>query len=79
MKGKVKEWYVKTYPSDDMGQEIKEDVTFWDVFNALDAYQDVYEVIGAHDSIVRERIFGRLAELMSVAYDYIYDQWLRCE
>ena len=29
------------------------------------------------DTIVRERIFIKLAEIMNVDYDYIYEQWLK--
>lgn len=78
LKLNVKEWYRGEYPTDDLVEEIKDEVTFEDVFNALDTYKDIYEVIGnGIDSIVRERIFNKLATLMEVDYDYIYDQWLK--
>lgn len=74
---KVQEWYKREYPTDDLGDRIKEDITFYDIFYALDNYKDIYGVIGTADSLVRERIFKKLAELMEVDYDYIYDQWLK--
>lgn len=78
LKLNVKEWYRGEYPTDDLVEEIKDTVTFEDVFEALDNYEDIYEVIGnGIDSIVRERIFNKLATLMEVDYDYIYDQWLK--
>lgn len=78
LKLNVKEWYRGEYPTDDLVEEIKDEVTFEDVFNALDTYKDIYEVIGnGIDSLVRERIFNKLATLMEVDYDYIYDQWLK--
>lgn len=78
LKLNVKEWYRGEYSTDDLVEEIKDEVTFEDVFNALDTYKDIYEVIGnGIDSIVRERIFNKLATLMEVDYDYIYDQWLK--
>lgn len=46
------------------------------MFIALDTYKDVYELIGVGDSLVRERLFRRLAEIMEVDYNYIYQQWL---
>lgn len=77
LKLNVKEWYKGEYPTDDLVEEIKDTVTFEDIFEALDNYRDIYNEIGTTDSIVRERIFEKLAELMEVDYDYVYDQWLR--
>lgn len=78
LKLNVKEWYRGEYSTDDLVEEIKDTVTFADIFEALDNYEDIYEVIGnGIDSIVRERIFNKLATLMEVDYDYIYDQWLK--
>ena len=77
LKLNVKEWYKGEYPTDNLGDRIKEDTTFYDIFYALDNYKDIYDIIGVTDSLVRERIFEKLAELMGVDYDYIYDQWLR--
>ena len=77
LKLNVKEWYRGEYPTDDLGEEIKDTVTFEDIFEALDNYRDIYNEIGVTDSLVRERIFEKLAELMEVDYDYVYDQWLR--
>ena len=72
LKLNVKEWYRGEYSTDDLVEEIKDTVTFEDVFEALDNYEDIYEVIGnGIDSIVRERIFNKLATLMEVDYDYI--------
>lgn len=78
LKLNAKEWYRGEYPTDDLVEEIKDTVTFKDIFEALDNYEDIYEVIGnGIDSIVRERIFNKLATLMEVDYDYIYEQWLK--
>lgn len=77
LKLNVKEWYRGEYPTDDLVEEIKDTVTFEDIFEALDNYRDIYNEIGTTDSLVRERIFNRLATLMEVDYDYIYDQWLK--
>lgn len=73
---KVKTWYMEQYNTDELGQEIKEDITFYDIFYALDRHKDVYEVLGVDDSIVRERVFEKLAEIMQCDYNYIYEQWL---
>jgi hypothetical protein len=71
----VKSWYTAKYPTDEEGKELN-NITFYDVFFALDTHKNVYDVFGVWDSIIRERIFEELAKIMQVDYDYIYDQWL---
>lgn len=73
---KIRTWYAEAYPSDDLGREIGPDVTFRGLFDALDSYQDVYELLGVGDSVIRERCFEMLAEVIGESYDYIYDQWM---
>lgn len=73
---KIQDWYMQEYPSDTMGKDIKSEVTFYDVFYALDHHHDVYETIGVGDSMIRERVFQKLCDIMGVEYDYIYSQWL---
>ena len=76
MELEIKQWYLENYANDTMGKELKDSVTFNDLFYALDRHKDIYDTLGDIDSVVRERIFQKLAELMEVDYDYIYDQWL---
>lgn len=77
----IKEWYIKTYPTDSLGNELKDTTTFQDLFEVLDSYQDVYGALFKNkmeaDSIIRERVFKELANIMDVDYGYIYDQWLK--
>ena len=73
----IKQWYCEQYPEDEMGEEINPEITFEDLFDVLDNYQDVYEALGVDDSTIRERVFCRLATIMGVEYEYIYEQWLR--
>lgn len=58
-----------------MGEDIDSEATFEGLFHVLDRYGDVYEYIGVVDSLVRERVFEKLAEIMQVTYDEVYDQW----
>ena len=74
---KIKEWYMTEYPDDELGEEMNKDVTFHDLFVVLDTYKSVYDTLNVWDSIIRERVFSKLAEIMNVDYDYIYEQWLR--
>ena len=75
---KVAAWYEKAYPTDqEMADEMRpRRSTFQDVLGALESGKDVYEVIGADDSIVRERVFEELSKLTGKDYDYFYDKWL---
>lgn len=76
LQGNVKDWYTKEYPTDDLGKEIDPSVTFQDVFDCLDCHEDIYSCLDVYDSVVRERVFDKLAELIDADYDYVYDQWL---
>lgn len=75
---KIRDWYIETYPHDELARSISESVTFEDVFETLDRRKDVYQLLGVTDSMIRENIFSELATIMEVNYDYIYDQWLMC-
>lgn len=74
----VREWYMAEYPTDQFGEKIKKGVTFSDVFNALLSGKCVYKLLLGKDvdSVIRERVFTKLAELKNVEYYAIYDLWL---
>jgi hypothetical protein len=72
----IKEFYLETYPTDDLGLELNETPTFAGLLNQLIIDGDVYRYIGVTDSVIRERLFERLAEELEVSYDYVYDLWL---
>jgi hypothetical protein len=55
--------------------ELNETPTFAGLLNQLIVGGDVYRYIGVGDSIVRERLFERLAEELNVKYDYVYELW----
>lgn len=72
----IKEWYQATYPTDELGNELYDGITWVDLWNhILDGY-DVYGFIGVDDSIVRERIFGELADILGVDYNVVYYAWM---
>ena len=75
-KRKVKEFYQSKYADDTLGNDLKDDVTFLDIVAGLNEGKDIYEVFGVGYSIIRERIFGELSELLDVDYDVIYTLWL---
>jgi len=73
----IKEFYLNTYPTDELGVELIETATFVGLLDVLyNNTKDVYDYIGVGDSLVRERVFVRLAEILEVPYDYIYKLWL---
>ncbi|MBQ6144023.1 MAG: hypothetical protein IJI84_06085 [Clostridia bacterium] len=73
----LKDWCLKTYRTDELGEELNSRATFYDLFEALDNYQDIYNLFGINESIIRERIFEKLSEIMVCPYEEIYNQWLR--
>lgn len=75
----VKTWYTTAFRCDDLGYELPDNLTFEDVFNCLDRRKSIYKLLSpAADSVIRERVFQKLASIMHVDYDYIYEQWLKC-
>ena len=72
----IREYYLETYPTDDLGLDLNLTPTFAGVLNQLIVGGDVYRYIGVGDSIIRERLFERLAQELEVSYDYVYNLWI---
>jgi hypothetical protein len=72
----LRKFYQKTYPTDELGQHINL-TTFVALIDCLHRGGDVYQYIGVHDSLVRERLFEELAKMLGSNYDYIYDLWMQ--
>lgn len=72
----IREFYVENYPTDELGMELNETPTFAGLLNQLIVGGDVYRYIGVGDSLIRERLFERLAEELEVSYDYVYNLWM---
>jgi len=68
-------WYRNKYPTDDCGNDIN-DVTFGDLWCCLHDGKDFYDFSGVSDSIVRERLFVKMAEIFKCSYDFIYGMWI---
>ena len=71
MNVKVNDWYRNTYPTDNAW--LDENFIFQDLFSILLNGKDIYQYID--DSVVRERCFTKLAEIIGQNYDYIYRLW----
>lgn len=75
---RVKEWYMNEYPEDkQFGTMLNEGTTFADVYSALENHQEIYELLGGHmDTLIRERVFRKLAEIYGVEVGVFMDKWL---
>lgn len=72
----IRQWYIATFPNDELGAEIKEEVTFDELGTAIENGEDVYKLLGVADSIVRERAFEHLADIQGKTYGEIYDAYI---
>ena len=72
----IKEFYLNNYPTDELGVELNENTNFTGLLNELFTDNDVYGYIGVGDSIIRERLFSKLSEILNCPYDYVYNLWL---
>ena len=71
----VKQVYMNCY-DDELGEEIDPNITFQSIYDTLNAHEDVYDCLGVGDSIIRERVFEILADILGVNYDDIYYVWI---
>ena len=70
----IKPWYKKAFPDDTLGNRITG--TFAGAIQTLREHKDIYDYIGVGDSVVRERLFEKLATMLNRDYDAIYNAWL---
>lgn len=70
----IKDWYVKAYPTDTEGANITG--TFGGAMQCILFGNDFYAYVSVADSLVRERIFRKLSEMLGVNYNEIYNLWL---
>jgi hypothetical protein len=70
----IKKWYLETFPDDDMGENINDDADFTE----MDYYEvrHIYDYLGDIDTVIRERVFQKLASLLNMEYKEVYDIWL---
>ena len=70
----IKKWYVKAYPTDDLGPELHG--SFAGALETMAKGGDLYEYMSVTDSLVRERLFTHLFEMLDLDYEHIYQLWL---
>ena len=71
----IKDFYLNEYPTDELGLELNGGATFGGLWKAIRG-GITYEYLGVYDSIVRERIFKKFAEITHHDYEDIYEAWL---
>lgn len=71
---KVRNWYLRTCPTDELGDCIDEDATFADYLVSLARCGDAY-CYGIDDSVVRQRVMAATAHVMGMKYNDLYDLW----
>ena len=67
----IKEFYLNNYPTDELGIELNENITFSGLLNELFKGGDIYRYLNVWDSLVRERLFTKLSEELQSSYDYV--------
>jgi len=72
----IREHYLKEYSTDELGLLINPEATFVGLLDVLYNHQDVYDYIGEHDSIIRERSFLELSRILNKPYKYVWKLWL---
>ena len=75
----IKDWYLTEYPTDTAGEDLNPQVSFGDLFDGMNKLVDAYEIMGDVDSLIRERVFEKLAKLTGSSYDDIYNLWLKSD
>lgn len=63
LQSNVREWYLHTFPTDDLGKDIVADVAFSDLYGRKST--EIYEILGIEDSVIRERVGDQLREITS--------------
>lgn len=63
LQSNVREWYLHTFPTDDLGKDIVADVAFSDLYGRKST--EIYEILGIEDSVIRERVEDQLREITS--------------
>lgn len=74
----IKNWYISNFPDDEMGSDLKS-VTFANLWGNMLLGNDIYDIMGVSDSVIRERLFCGIVDCgLAKDYDMIYDTWRRC-
>ena len=60
----IKEFYLNNYPTDELGIELNENVTFSGLLNELFQGGDIYRYLNVWDSFVNNRSLTKLSQTL---------------
>ncbi len=78
----IKKFYIKKYSDDINGIFINSNATFLGLLDELHLGRCVYEYLTTPpfgdqiDTLIRERLFSKLAIILNKDYEYIYQLWM---
>lgn len=71
-------WYKEQYPDDEVGEDINQGLTLYGTLHYFIILPyAIYDIMGAHDSVIRERVFEKFSQSLGVEYKTIYNYWLK--
>ena len=73
MTDNIKDWYMDLFPDDEMAADIPSNLSFSDFLDKL-GNEDAYTILNADDSIIRERVFLKVAEMTGMDYEELWDK-----
>lgn len=84
----IKKWYRESYKlfAEEEGfdsvidkeaeEDLEENITFGELYERMKNKEYIYDIIGDVDSVVREKIMAKLADILGVEYDVIFKLYL---
>lgn len=74
-----RDWYIENYPTDELGLYLNDNISFFNLYGflAVCKAENLYAYIGEGDSVIRERLFAKLAKILRVPYAEVYNMWVR--
>ena len=69
----IREWYIESFPTDSLGKDIKKGLTPRKVWKRIKNGEDIDEILGVGDSILRNHVINRMSYVLGLSYDTIYN------
>ena len=73
---KIRQFYLNEFPADELGQDINPNATMFGLIEVMSGGRDIYEYLAVDDSLIRERVFEQLADMLYCDYEDIYGMWM---
>ena len=70
-KRKIKDFYLKDNPTDDLGEELDSKMTFERLILKAVKGKYIYDLMGVDDSLIREHMFRKIAYDMNVEFSFV--------